>query len=270
MQSWRTCDKRKRAHRSPLCPTGGTHCWNDQSEPARLHRSFVYKYAQDPSECESSLNHEASWKKSSNLSCLIAGANSSNRASDPIVSLLCEAAISRFRQIVLHIQDKAPLPAFGWRFQTPRSRSLLGSTVLGYVTKPGYFHQIPVYLVEGTILGGLDLGAGQERRTSVLHLAAKQSPLTMVEDASTWRERNSWTLGQLDKPILRKMQQDRMLSGSSIWTLCVLTYISIVCTRRLPLGCLVNNYMTCSLTEPPRAIREIPMKRKHTVDQITM
>ena len=29
-------------------------------------------------------------------------------------------------------------------------------------------------------------------------------------------------------------------------------------------------YMTCSLTEPPRVIREIPMKRKHTVAQITM
>ena len=44
---------------------------------------------------------------------------------------------------------------------------------------------------------------------------------------------------------------------------------SIVCTRRLPLGCLVSNYMTCFLTEPPRATREIPMKRKHTVDQTT-
>ena len=39
---------------------------------------------------------------------------------------------------------------------------------------------------------------------------------------------------------------------------------SIVCTRRL-----VSNYMTCFLTEPPRATREIPMKRKHTVDQTT-
>ena len=47
-------------------------------------------------------------------------------------------------------------------------------------------------------------------------------------------------------------------------------YYTIVCTRRLPLGCLVNNYLTCCLTEPPRATREIPIKRKHTVDQTTM
>ena len=47
------------------------------------------------------------------------------------------------------------------------------------------------------------------------------------------------------------------------------TCYSTVCIRRLPLGCLVSNYITCFLTEPPRATREIPMKRKHTVDQTT-
>ena len=48
-----------------------------------------------------------------------------------------------------------------------------------------------------------------------------------------------------------------------------ITWDLIVYTRRLPLGCLVNNYRTCFLTEPPRATREIPMQRKHIVEQTT-
>ena len=41
------------------------------------------------------------------------------------------------------------------------------------------------------------------------------------------------------------------------------------CIRRLPLGCLVSNYMNCYSTGLPRAAKGIPMKRKHAVDQTT-
>ena len=44
---------------------------------------------------------------------------------------------------------------------------------------------------------------------------------------------------------------------------------STECIRRLPLGCLVSNSMTCFSTGLPRAARGIPMKRKHTVVQTT-